>query len=124
MPLTTDEITSIRECFETETLQDTATITRRSTSPDGQGGRNADVWTVIATVIARIGPGVRGATGAEGTIADRVGASNPVFVNLPAETDVTLKDRVTILGRVLEVIGTDAPRSWEFTRQLICVEIT
>lgn len=123
MPLTTSEISSIRTCFEEETLQDTAVISRPTKTPDGQGGRTA-AWADIATVPARIGPGQRGASSVEGTIADRVGGANPVIVNLPAETDVTLADRVTILGRVLEVVGSDAPRSWEFTRQLICVEVT
>lgn len=128
MPLTDTEIAGIRECFEDETLQDTVTISRSALSPDGQGGKTA-VWSDIATVIGRIAPGELGAGSAEGTIADRVGASTPIIVNVPAGTDITLKDRATFhdhqsgAQRVLEVVELAAPRSWEFTRKVTCREI-
>jgi head-tail adaptor len=129
MPLTDTEISGIRACFESETLQDTVTISRRTDSPDGQGGKTG-VWANIATVAGRIGPGQRGASGAEGSIADRVGGATPIILNLPAHTDITLRDRAafhdhqTAAVRVLEVVALDAPRSWEFTRQVTCQEIT
>lgn len=124
MPLTTSELEGIQDAFETETLQDTATIERRQGAPDGQGGKT-NTWSVVATgVPARIGPGVEGSGGAEGSIAGRSGASTPIFVNLPAGQDVTLLDRITILGRVLEVVELDARRSWEFTCKCSCREVT
>lgn len=123
MPLTTDEISSIRDSIEDETLQDLATISRPTSTADGQGGKTA-AWSVIATdVPARIAPPPRAAS-SEMEIAGRLGAATPVIVNLPALTDVTLRDRVTILGRVLEVVEMAAPRSWEFAREVICAEIT
>lgn len=123
MALSAVEIDSIREAFEDETLQDTAVISRPTKTPDGQGGKTS-TWSVVATVPARIAPAIEGGGQAEGSMAGRAGASSSVFVNVPALTDVRLTDRVAILGRALEVVELDAPRSWEFTRKVTCREIT
>lgn len=100
------------------TLPDTATIQRTTRTVDSAGGYT-DAWTDFATVACRVAP----ANGREQTIAGRLDAVGTWTITLPANTDVTSKDRIAVGSRTFEVVLPLRPRSWELSRRVVCEEI-
>lgn len=96
----------------TESWTQTATISRN----DG-----ADNWTTIATNVPC--RAVASRLPQEVTIAGELRSVVPWLINLPAETDVGGKDRLTINSRTFEVIAPVDPLDQALIRQVQAVEV-
>lgn len=100
-------------------LADTCTIQRKTSVSDGGGG-TTDTWPDHATGIAcRIAPAGGGETG---TAGDRVNDETTHIVTLPALTDITEADRLTIDGQTYEATAVRKRGAWEITRRVECRE--
>lgn len=97
----------------------TATIQRYTETVSGDGTTQA--WATLATVscrVSRIGQGGSEGLGASGG-TQAVGQRR---IKLPAETDVTPKDRIVVDGVTYEVL--DVPKiDFETERTAICREV-
>ena len=101
-------------------LPDTCTV-RRATATSGSGGV-ANAWSDYLTGIpCRVSPLANQANEALGGNAGTTAVSSWV-VTVPAETDVTVKDRIVVGSRTFEV-SRSGDRSYEVARRLICREI-
>jgi len=96
-----------------ESWAQTATISRN----DG-----ADNWAAIATDVPC--RAVASRLPQELTIAGELRAVVPWLINLPPDTDVGSKDRVTIAGRTFEVIAAVDPLDQALIRQVQAVEVS
>lgn len=102
----------------TRLLPDTCMIQRRTPASDGGGGYT-ETWTDLAgPVRCRIEPA---AGGEAGTTADRVDDETSHVAYLPALTDITEADRVTIAGQSYDVT---AVRTWGASEVYRAVELT
>ncbi len=99
-------------------LPDSAVIWRPARVPDGQGGGSTS-WAEAGTYPARIGP----TGGAESVIAAKLTATTTWTVTLPASTDVRPEDEIAIGVRRLKVAAVLAPRTWEVSRRVLCMEV-
>ncbi len=118
--LTTAEVTSMIACV-TDSLPDTAIISRRTLSVDTRGGQTAS-WATVSTVTCRLSP-IKLIRGAE---VEENGAEHDVeswLVTLPANTDVRPTDRVVINTRTFEIVGGAGQQSWELFTGLRCQEV-
>src|SRR5688500_2732322 len=79
------------------TMTSSVQVQRLTSSPDGEGGSTSS-WSTIATVPGRIGPGQRQPV--EQVEGGQLTAIQTWIVALPAETDVTEKDRLVSGGAV------------------------
>lgn len=104
----------------TDSLPDTAQVQRATRTPDGMGGFT-ETWTTVATVACRIAP--TGNAPAEQVVAERVTDRVLWTLTLPAATDVTAADRITVGSRTFEVVGVLSPRSYELCTRLVAVEV-
>jgi hypothetical protein len=119
-----DWLREVAEAF----LPDTASIARYTQTSTADGV--TEDWTTVASGIpCRVSP--RAATALEG-LAPGGGFVRGVshwFIVVPFGTDVTLKDRVTVLGgdrvdgRTFEVMRV-GERSYEASRELVCDLVT
>lgn len=100
------------------TLPDTATIKRDTQVSDGAGGYTVTTAT-SDPVACRVAP----SNGREQTIAGRLDAVGTWTITLPANTDVTSKDRIAVGSRTFEVVLPLRPRSWELSRRVVGEEI-
>lgn len=98
---------------------DTCTIRRYVATASGDG--TSQSWSDVATVPCRVSPLASGAN-------ENLGAGQAMqsvaqwTVWLPAETDVTVLDRIAVGSRTFEVARV-GERSFEVTRECICREI-
>ena len=115
--LTAGELSQMRATIET-TLPGTAIIQRATLTPDGQGN-SEEAWASAGTVTCRWSP----LSDAEVDQGDRVAALKVRVVTIPAGTDVTQRDRLSIGGTVHQITGIRAPRDWELSRRIECVEV-
>jgi SPP1 family predicted phage head-tail adaptor len=117
--LTTAALARLRASL-TATLPDTCTIRRNTPVSDGAGG-SVDGWATVATVACSIAP--TGNQPQERAIADRIASKVSYTITLPAETNVTAKDKIGSAGRTFEVVGVIV-RSQEMSRRVVVVEVT
>ena len=100
-------------------LPDTCVVSRKTTTSDDAGGFT-ESWNTVITVACRIAP--TGRSPQERAIADRLTCVAVWTITLPANTDVTIADRLVIGARAFEVAGVLA-RSYEVSRRVVCVEV-
>lgn len=112
------ELTAMR-AVQSDTLPDTAVISRNTPTSDGMGGWT-DAWAAVGTVDGRLAPS---GGGAESLMAERITDTDAWNITLPYGTDVTAKDRVSIDGRSFEVV-TVLPKSWETARRVVATEVS
>lgn len=122
--LSTEAVAGLRNVVANY-LSDTCTIERASQASDGQGGQ-VDTWADLTTGIACA---VRQSSsqGAESVIADKLTADQRWAIVLPANTGVTVKDRIVVTSqssRRFEVAAVLAPRTVEVDRTCICAELS
>lgn len=101
-------------------LPDSAVISRYTLARDSMGGGSA-TYSAAGTVACRISP--RSQNPRAGAVGSRLAERAQWIVTLPANTDVTVYDRVVTSSRTLEVAEVDQ-RSWELGRVCLCVETT
>jgi len=100
-------------------LPDSCQVSRKTTTSDGAGGQT-ESWGTVVTVACRVSP--TGQSPQERAIADRLSGVSVWTITLPANTDVTIADRLVIGARAFEVAGVLA-RSYEVSRRVVCVEV-
>lgn len=109
--LSAQDISAMRS-IASQALWGTAVIQTEGFTDDGGGGGTSG-WTASGTVSARLAP----MTGSEREIADRIASDATSLVTLPAETEVTVNDRLSIDGRTYNVLAV-RERTKEITRQV------
>ena len=97
-----------------------ASISRPTLTVDALGGRSRSWAVVAASVPCRLVPS-RSAD--ERIEADRDTGRVSATLELPAGTDIGRADRVTVAGRVFEVLGVEA-RTLELVRRCPVVEVS
>lgn len=109
-------------------LPDTATISRFTSTSTSDG--ITETWAPIASgVRCRVSPRETTATEGLGTGGAVVRAVSPWLVTLPFGTDITVRDRITVLGsdrvdeRTFEATRIDE-RTYEAHRDVQCELIT
>lgn len=117
--LSTEALTAMRASAD-RYLPDTAVVERPTDVSDGAGGQTRS-WVTVATPKCRLAPS--GQTPNEREIAASIGAPALWIIQLPAATDVTVKDRLTVLGRRFEVVNIPGARSVEITRRVLAKEL-
>lgn len=99
------------------TLADTATIHRRTFTPDGMGGQTES--TTTATAACRIAPARPADIALMGGQVRELALFRVTFA---AGTDVRTGDRLEVKGRGMEVLGIFAPETFETARAVLAVE--
>lgn len=101
-------------------LPDTCVIQRYTSASTGEGTTQtwADHLTGVACRVTPLASGATESLGADQSL--RAVAQWVIWV--PAETDVTVRDRVVYGSRTFEVARVGA-RSYETVRELVCREI-
>lgn len=113
--LSDNDLAGLRTAFD-DLLGETCVITRATNVSDGQGGSTA-TWAAVGTALCTLSPLNR--TSGDGfTVADQIKEVADYVVTLPAETDVTTKDRLTIGARTYEVSAVKEPRTYEIVRRV------
>lgn len=110
--LTDAELDSMR-ATASEALPGTAIIQTESFASNSGGGGSA-TWTAAGTVDCRIAP----ISGNEREIADRIAEDARSIVTLPAETSITVRDRMVINGGTFNVMAIRDRDEWEITRRV------
>lgn len=118
--LNSGEIAQMRDTIE-QTLPSTAVILRATTTRDARGGV-VPTWGTASSVACRWSP-LQSESSAELDQSERIVALRSRMVTVPAGTDVTAADRVSIGGTVLEVMGVRSPRDYELSCRVECAEI-
>lgn len=118
--LTATDLQSMRAALQ-ESLPETVTIQRLTRASDGMGGFN-ETWAQVASVPGRLSPA--GTQPTEGVVASVLQSQQAWIVTLPAGTAVTAADRLQIGSRTFEVIGVQAPRSYEIATRIVAVEVS
>lgn len=111
------ELASLRRESE-KFLPDSCVIQRVTYTRETDGGQT-EAWTDLATVACRVAPS--GYQASEPVVADRPVQQATYIVTLPAETDVTARDRISWSGRTFQVVSV-VPRSWEIVRRVYVSE--
>jgi head-tail adaptor len=119
--LTAGEIAQMRSVID-DALPGTAIISRRTLTTDSQGG-SEEAWANIGTVSCRWSPIASIASDVELDQSARVAALKERVVTVPANTTVNQTDRLSIGGTVHAITGIAAPRDWELSRRISCVEV-
>jgi len=102
-------------------LPSTCSIGRHVLSPDGMGGYSESWSTLTASVLCRLSPH---SAPMEVIMAERYGGRQTWQLTLPAGTDVTADDRVTIDSVAYEVVGINSAGAWETARRVIVGRVT
>lgn len=110
--LTEAELDSMRSAAA-EALPGTAVIQRETFTSDSGGGGTA-AWTASGTVDCRIAP----ISGNEREIAGRIAEDAESIVTLPAETTISVRDRMVIGGGTFNVLAVRDRDEWEITRRV------
>jgi head-tail adaptor len=119
--LSTADVDAMRATLE-ESLPDSCAVVRGTYASDGAGGRTQS-GSSSTTVACRVSPTSLTLRNAELITGERLTAVAPWTITLPAETDVTVSDRITSGSRTFEVAAVLDPRSWELGRRVLCEEI-
>ncbi|HLH22446.1 MAG TPA: head-tail adaptor protein [Chloroflexota bacterium] len=102
-------------------LPDTAEIQRPTAgAQDGMGGTTM-AWQTVATVPCAVGP--RPYRPDESVVAAQLGTQAAWIVLLPVGTDVQPQDRIVVGPSTFEVAAPLGPRTWEFVREIACVQV-
>ena len=106
------------------TLPDTCIIERRALVADSIGGRT-ESWAAAGTVACRLSPsgGPSATGGSEQERAGQIAAIADWTVTLPAGTDVTEVDRLSIGSVTYEVSAIRSTRSDEISTRVEAVKI-
>ena len=115
--LTSDELAQVR-ATQGLTMLNQGTIYRLSRTSDGMGG-TSEVWTSVLTIPCRVSAG---SASDSSVLAGQLRERAPWRVTVPALTDIRVTDRIQVDGRTLEVVGIDAPSTYETARVCICAE--
>ena len=122
LPLSTGDLAWMRATVNAH-LQGTAVISRATLANDGVGGR-VHTYVASGTVDARIARLTADEFGGEErTLANRIIEMSTLVVNMPANTDVEEKDRVTYAGTTYEVIDVFSRQPDEIVRRVRLKEI-
>lgn len=117
------ELAEARIDLNAQILPDTATILGPATEPDGEGGET-EGWAPIATTPCRLDPyggatSSRGAGGeGQGHAGERIDSRTSHIVTMPANTAVTVENRIEIDGTTYEVNVLRRFGEWELTRRV------
>lgn len=117
--LSSAEITAMR-AQQFLALPDSVVIQRRTLAADGAGGQT-ETWTTLATVAGRLSVETR--VGRETPTGGRLASVTPYRVTLPAQTDVTARDRLVVGSRTFDVALVQAGGAWETARVCLCAEV-
>lgn len=104
------------------TSPDVFTIVRTPLVADGMGGSTPGTPTTT-TGNCRVAP-LGQNTPQEREYAERFTGETLWTITLPAGTDVTNQDQITVGALTYEVIGVLGPRSYEVRRRVICRKLT
>lgn len=116
--------TAMRDRLRTQverTMPTVITIERFTTASDGEGG-TTQTWATVETTIGRIG-GADQRLPSEQVEAGQLTGIQQWIIAMPAETDVTISDRIQALGVTYQVVGTQGPMSYEVERRVIAVRV-
>lgn len=117
--LTATELAAMQEA-QNGALPSTATILRYTTASDGQGGQVATLVTPSATAACRVSSrGVPDEFLQDGRAAGRA----LWLVTLAADADVLATDRLSVSGKVYEILGFASGGAWATAKRVICVEV-
>lgn len=119
--LSTGDLASMRTVMDTS-LPDTGVVWRRTLADDGQGGRT-QTYSAVGTVACRLSPVSALSAGSEEVHGDRQTAIADRIITFPANTDVVPTDRIVVSDQTFEVLAIHAPRSWEISTRVDCVEV-
>lgn len=119
--LSAGDLASMRTVLDTS-LPDTAVIWSRTLASDGQGGRT-QTYAAAGTVACRLSPISAMSAGSEDVRGDRQAAVADRVLTMPASTTIAATDRVVVASQTFEVTAIHAPRSWELSRRVDCVEV-
>lgn len=108
-----------------DSLPDTCSILRSTTSSDGRGGTE-DVWAAVYTAVpCRMAPIASTQSGAiEDNIAGRIAGENVWTLTLGWDQDIATSDRVLYDGRTFEISYIGADRSWQIVKRVGLVELS
>ncbi len=102
-----------------DALPDTAVIGRYTEVDDGAGGVTI-TYAPQPAVAGRLSPLSSRLRNAERIVAADVVSEAPWILTLPEGTVIGERDRVTVLGQVLEVSAVLDPMSWSFCTRVLC----
>lgn len=102
-------------------LPSTCSVVRRVLTADGMGGYTETWATLTASVACRL---ASHSAPTEAIMAERYGGRQTWMLTLPAATDVTHEDRVTLSGVTYEVVGLSSGGAWETARRVIVGRVT
>lgn len=118
-----EEIAEARADLEEQILPDTGTILALSGASDGEGGETEE-WSPIATTPCRLDPyggptSSRGAGGeGQGHAGERIDSRTSHIVTMPANTAVSVENRIEINETTYEVNVLRRFGDWELTRRV------
>lgn len=116
--LSATEIAAMQDTAE-DAMPDTATVSRKTLTSDGQGGFTA-AWATASTVDCRIEAAGR-LTPQERLVAERVAPRKVYRVTVPHDADVIPADRLVIGGATYEVQAPLVVGSWALSQKVIVV---
>lgn len=117
--LTTSEIALMRTTIE-DALPGTAVIHTSTLASDGQGGW-IPTYSASGTVVARLSP--EGLRGEEPELAGRISEVRHLVLTIPAETTVSVDDRIVYDGETFDVVEVRDRTPWELSRRVRVVEV-
>lgn len=97
--------------LQQQALPGTAVILRCTLTPDGMGGQT-EAWQAAGTAIARLYGQNSRAVAELASNGAQVIAVTRWYVTLPAGTDVTAADRLSVAGRLFEVTEVNNDQDW------------
>lgn len=99
-------------------LNKRAALQSATATTDGQGGR-AKVWATFATVWALVEP----LSGREALNAAQVTATYSTGVTIWYRADVSVKQRLVVEGRTLQIDSVQDPTGLKDELRLLCTEV-
>ena len=118
LPFGTAEVNYNRE-DAVRLLPGTAVIQSVTWAADGQGG-SVQAFAASGTVSARLGP----LGGQELEYAERLGASNPYSITVPAATSVPVTGRIVYNGGTYEITNVPDRTPWEIVRRVMVTQLS
>lgn len=103
------------------TMTDSVQIQREQTTRDSEGDTTV-TWVTIATVPGKVG--AAGVSPNERIQGGQLTGEMTWLIDLPAETDVTNKDRLVCNGVTYGVVGVQGPTTIEVQRRCICTVVS
>lgn len=118
--LSDSEILEFRSLVENLAMPDTFAIVRDMSVSDSAGGYTTTETTVAAGDCRLRAQNLQPS---ERAVADRLGWSVSMAVDLPYDVTVTPSDRLVVNGRTLEIGGVVDAGTWAMTRVAIVREV-